>query len=220
MVVETRRWDACKLRRSWRVGETESILGAMKLATVTFYGFVLGLLAVGLRELLTGFEENRCTMTYMFEYPEYRVSVQDRLHHWTPQYWLHRLASSAANQLSRSAASSLAALMLTFDNNVEWINQCSVWIWTHVSRQTRSQASFRTPANVKSEVTVRRNPASVFITSTHSSVWFKGEVCSYLRNTREGLTHIISRVAELQSESVSRSVLFRDKGVMQDVKSQ
>ncbi|KAJ4933318.1 hypothetical protein JOQ06_030150 [Pogonophryne albipinna] len=44
----------------------------MKLATVAFYGFALGLLAVGLRELLTGFEENRCSMTYMFEYPEYR----------------------------------------------------------------------------------------------------------------------------------------------------
>lgn len=48
----------------------------MKLATVAFYGFALGLLAVGLRDLLTGFEENRCTMTYMFEYPEYQVSVQ------------------------------------------------------------------------------------------------------------------------------------------------
>lgn len=46
----------------------------MKLATVAFYGFALGLLAAGLRELLTGFEENRCSMTYMFEYPEYRVS--------------------------------------------------------------------------------------------------------------------------------------------------
>lgn len=46
----------------------------MKLASVAFYGFALGLLAVGLRELLTGFEENRCSMTYMFEYPEYRVS--------------------------------------------------------------------------------------------------------------------------------------------------
>ncbi|GLD51488.1 GPI inositol-deacylase [Lates japonicus] len=44
----------------------------MKLAAVAFYGFALGLLAVGLRELLTGFEENRCSMTYMFEYPEYR----------------------------------------------------------------------------------------------------------------------------------------------------
>lgn len=46
----------------------------MKLAAVAFYGLAVGLLAVGLRELLTGFEENRCSMTYMFEYPEYRVS--------------------------------------------------------------------------------------------------------------------------------------------------
>lgn len=48
----------------------------MKLAAVVFYGLAAGLLAVGLRELLTGFEENRCSMTYMFEYPEYRVSTQ------------------------------------------------------------------------------------------------------------------------------------------------
>lgn len=48
----------------------------MRLATVAFYGFGLGLLAVGLRELLTGFDDNRCSMTYMFEYPEYRVSSQ------------------------------------------------------------------------------------------------------------------------------------------------
>lgn len=46
----------------------------MKVVRVAFYGLALGLLAVGLRELLTGFEENRCSMTYMFEYPEYRVS--------------------------------------------------------------------------------------------------------------------------------------------------
>lgn len=48
----------------------------MNVATVAFYGCVLGLLAMGLRELLTGFEENRCSMTYMFEYPEYRVSSE------------------------------------------------------------------------------------------------------------------------------------------------
>lgn len=46
----------------------------MRAAAVAFYGAALGLLLVGLRELLTGFEENRCSMTYMFEYPEYRVS--------------------------------------------------------------------------------------------------------------------------------------------------
>lgn len=50
--------------------------GTMKIANLAVYGFALVLLAVGLRELLTGFEENRCSMTYMFEYPEYRVRNQ------------------------------------------------------------------------------------------------------------------------------------------------
>lgn len=40
-----------------------------------FYVAALALLLTGLRELLFGFEENRCSMTYMFEYPEYRVSL-------------------------------------------------------------------------------------------------------------------------------------------------
>lgn len=50
--------------------------GTMKIAALALYGFAVVLLAVGLRELLTGFEENRCSMTYMFEYPEYRVRSQ------------------------------------------------------------------------------------------------------------------------------------------------
>lgn len=56
------------------MSDTLSPNRTMKLAAVAFYVFAAGLLAVGLRELLTGFEENRCSMTYMFEYPEYRVS--------------------------------------------------------------------------------------------------------------------------------------------------
>ena len=48
----------------------------MKPAALAFYGCALGLLGLGLRELLLGFEENRCSMTYMFEYPEYRVSKE------------------------------------------------------------------------------------------------------------------------------------------------
>ncbi|XP_026232120.1 GPI inositol-deacylase [Anabas testudineus] len=62
----------------------------MKLATVAFYAFALGLLAVGLRELLTGFEENRCSMTYMFEYPEYRrVALPRRVARQYPAYGLY-----------------------------------------------------------------------------------------------------------------------------------
>ncbi|XP_064166223.1 GPI inositol-deacylase isoform X2 [Anguilla rostrata] len=62
----------------------------MKIATVAFYGCTLGLLAMGLRELLSGFEENRCSMTYMFEYPEYRrVHLPQRVAQRYPGYGLY-----------------------------------------------------------------------------------------------------------------------------------
>ncbi|KAJ8350508.1 hypothetical protein SKAU_G00256380 [Synaphobranchus kaupii] len=62
----------------------------MKIATVAFYGCALGLLAMGLRELLSGFEENRCSMTYMFEYPEYRhVHLPQRVAQRYPGYGLY-----------------------------------------------------------------------------------------------------------------------------------
>uniref|UniRef100_A0A8C9V108 GPI inositol-deacylase n=1 Tax=Scleropages formosus TaxID=113540 RepID=A0A8C9V108_SCLFO len=62
----------------------------MKVATVAFYGSVLGLLGMGLRELLAGFEENRCSMTYMFEYPEYRrVQLPRRVAQQYPGYGLY-----------------------------------------------------------------------------------------------------------------------------------
>ncbi|KAJ8410602.1 hypothetical protein AAFF_G00195060 [Aldrovandia affinis] len=62
----------------------------MKIATVAFYGCALGLLAMGLRELLLGFEENRCSMTYMFEYPEYRrVPLPRRVTQQYPGYGLY-----------------------------------------------------------------------------------------------------------------------------------
>nr|XP_061799533.1 GPI inositol-deacylase-like [Nerophis lumbriciformis] len=62
----------------------------MTLTTLLFYGTALGLLVVGLRELLAGFEENRCRMTYMFEYPEYRrVPLPRRVSRMYPAYGLY-----------------------------------------------------------------------------------------------------------------------------------
>ncbi|KAL0964061.1 hypothetical protein UPYG_G00317840 [Umbra pygmaea] len=62
----------------------------MNVATVAFYGCALGLLAIGLKELLSGFEENRCSMTYMFEYPEYRrVGLPRRVARLYPAYGLY-----------------------------------------------------------------------------------------------------------------------------------
>ncbi|XP_018534163.1 GPI inositol-deacylase [Lates calcarifer] len=75
----------------------------MKLAAVAFYGFALGLLAVGLRELLTGFEENRCSMTYMFEYPEYRrVALPRRIARLYPAYGLYLYGEGLYAQETRA----------------------------------------------------------------------------------------------------------------------
>lgn len=75
----------------------------MKVATVAFYGVALGLLAVGLRELLTGFEENRCSMTYMFEYPEYRrVALPRRVARLYPAYGLYLYGEGLYAQETRN----------------------------------------------------------------------------------------------------------------------
>ncbi|CAJ1078676.1 GPI inositol-deacylase [Xyrichtys novacula] len=75
----------------------------MKLASVAFYGFALALLAVGLRELLTGFEENRCSMTYMFEYPEYRrVALPRRVARLYPAYGLYLYGEGVYAQETRA----------------------------------------------------------------------------------------------------------------------
>ncbi|XP_034549496.1 GPI inositol-deacylase [Notolabrus celidotus] len=75
----------------------------MKLAAVAFYGFALGLLAAGLRELLTGSEENRCSMTYMFEYPEYRrVALPRRVARLYPAYGLYLYGEGVYAQETRA----------------------------------------------------------------------------------------------------------------------
>ncbi|KAM6986217.1 LOW QUALITY PROTEIN: GPI inositol-deacylase [Aplochiton taeniatus] len=62
----------------------------MRVAIVAFYSCLLGLLALGLLMLLSGFEENRCSMTYMFEYPEYRrVVLPRRVSRLYPAYGLY-----------------------------------------------------------------------------------------------------------------------------------
>ncbi|KAJ0070485.1 hypothetical protein NL108_011683 [Boleophthalmus pectinirostris] len=75
----------------------------MKAVSVALYGLALGLLAIGLRELLTGFEENRCSMTYMFEYPEYRrVSLSRRVSKLYPAYGLYLYGEGVYAQETRN----------------------------------------------------------------------------------------------------------------------
>ncbi|XP_008327156.1 GPI inositol-deacylase [Cynoglossus semilaevis] len=76
--------------------------GAMKTATLVFYGVALGLLLVGLRELLSGFEENKCSMTYMFEYPEYRrVALPRHVTRLYPAYNLYLYGEGVYAQETR-----------------------------------------------------------------------------------------------------------------------
>ena len=37
--------------------------------------FIISIVAYGIHDLLTNFEDNGCEMTYMFEYPEYQVKT-------------------------------------------------------------------------------------------------------------------------------------------------
>ncbi|XP_065107646.1 GPI inositol-deacylase [Paramisgurnus dabryanus] len=68
----------------------------MRFTVYAFFGFALGVLLVGLRELLFGFEENRCSMTYMFEYPEYRrVPLPRRVARQYPSYGLYLYGEGA-----------------------------------------------------------------------------------------------------------------------------
>ncbi|XP_057192030.1 GPI inositol-deacylase [Triplophysa rosa] len=71
----------------------------MRYTVYAFFGFALGVLLVGLRELLFGFEENRCSMTYMFEYPEYRrVQLPRRVARLYPSYGLYLYGEGAYAQ--------------------------------------------------------------------------------------------------------------------------
>ncbi|XP_059932610.1 GPI inositol-deacylase [Gadus macrocephalus] len=68
-----------------------------------FYGAALVLLVAGLRELLTGSEENRCSMTYMYEYPEYRrVTLPRRVSRLYPAYSLYLYGEGLYAQETRA----------------------------------------------------------------------------------------------------------------------
>uniref|UniRef100_A0A8B9HGM5 GPI inositol-deacylase n=1 Tax=Astyanax mexicanus TaxID=7994 RepID=A0A8B9HGM5_ASTMX len=62
----------------------------MSPAVYALHACALALLLAGLRELLFGFEENRCSMTYMFEHPEYRrIQLPRHVAHQYPAYGLY-----------------------------------------------------------------------------------------------------------------------------------
>ncbi|XP_066543619.1 GPI inositol-deacylase [Amia ocellicauda] len=75
----------------------------MGLAAAALYGGVLALLGAALREVLLGYEDNRCSMTYMFENPEYlRVQMPRRVSQRYPGYRLFLYGEGLYAEQSRS----------------------------------------------------------------------------------------------------------------------
>ena len=48
-------------------------LHSVNLWNLAFYALMVFMATLGLWDVFFGFEENKCSMSYMFEYPEYQV---------------------------------------------------------------------------------------------------------------------------------------------------
>ncbi|XP_016289241.1 GPI inositol-deacylase isoform X2 [Monodelphis domestica] len=61
-----------------------------KAWTVTFYGVLALMVALGMWDVFFGYEENKCSMSYMFEYPEYqKINLPHKLTKQYPTYELY-----------------------------------------------------------------------------------------------------------------------------------
>ena len=49
------------------------LLHSVNLWNLAFYALMVFMATLGLWDVFFGFEENKCSMSYMFEYPEYQV---------------------------------------------------------------------------------------------------------------------------------------------------
>uniref|UniRef100_H3AZ46 GPI inositol-deacylase n=1 Tax=Latimeria chalumnae TaxID=7897 RepID=H3AZ46_LATCH len=62
----------------------------MKLAASIFYGILLSFVTIGIRDVLFVYEDNKCSMTYMYEYPEYqKLKLPRKLSRRYPSYGLY-----------------------------------------------------------------------------------------------------------------------------------
>uniref|UniRef100_A0A8C2QJI8 GPI inositol-deacylase n=1 Tax=Cricetulus griseus TaxID=10029 RepID=A0A8C2QJI8_CRIGR len=65
-------------------------LHSVNLCNLAFYVFMVLLATLGLWDVFFGFEENKCSMSYMFEYPEYqKIELPKKLTKRYPAYELY-----------------------------------------------------------------------------------------------------------------------------------
>ncbi|XP_023398395.1 GPI inositol-deacylase isoform X3 [Loxodonta africana] len=65
-------------------------LHSVNLGNLAFYAFMIFMATLGLWDVFFGFEENKCSMSYMFEYPEYqKIELPKKLAKRYPAYELY-----------------------------------------------------------------------------------------------------------------------------------
>nr|KAF6450859.1 post-GPI attachment to proteins inositol deacylase 1 [Molossus molossus] len=65
-------------------------LHSVNLWNLAFYAFMVFMATLGLWDVFFGFEENKCSMSYMFEYPEYqKIELPKKLAKRYPAYELY-----------------------------------------------------------------------------------------------------------------------------------
>ncbi|XP_061464142.1 GPI inositol-deacylase isoform X2 [Rhineura floridana] len=68
-----------------------------------FYGVLAALVLLGVRDVLFQYEENRCSMTYMFEYPEYlKIKLPRKIARRFPAYELYLYGEGSYAEQNRN----------------------------------------------------------------------------------------------------------------------
>ncbi|XP_048449116.1 GPI inositol-deacylase-like, partial [Rhincodon typus] len=78
-----------------------------------FQGFALALVGLGVWDVLFVYEENRCSMTYMFEYPEYiKIKLPYKVVNKYPSYGLYLYGEGGSAEAHNLKATGIPVLFL------------------------------------------------------------------------------------------------------------
>lgn len=75
----------------------------MELLGAGFHGVLLLLVALGVRDVVFVYESDRCSMTYMFEYPEFqKIKLPKRVSRQYPAYELYLYGEGASAEMNKN----------------------------------------------------------------------------------------------------------------------
>lgn len=74
----------------------------MKIASALFNGILLLIVVLGVRDVFFAYERNRCSMTYMFEYPEYqKIKLPKKAARFFPAYELYLYGEGSSAEMNK-----------------------------------------------------------------------------------------------------------------------